>query len=131
MLCAAALGDITWPIVRDSVDAIVPVTEHAILRSMRLLMDKAKLVVEPSGAAALAAVLSEQFQEQFGSLKNVAVVLSGGNVDFDRVQFWQQWGECAGVDAMASGVACGGPDDVAISDTSTFHIPSGEDVVYS
>ena len=95
---AAALGDITWPIVRDKVDAIVPVSEAAILGAMRLLTDKAKLVVEPSGAAALAAVLSEQFREQFGSLQRVAVVLSGGNVDFDRVQFWQQWGGHAGVE---------------------------------
>lgn len=96
--CAAALGDITWPIVRDKVDAIVPVTEQGILTAMQLLVDKAKLVVEPSGAAALAAVLSEQFAEQFGSLKKVAVVISGGNVDLERVQFWQQWGACAGVE---------------------------------
>jgi threonine dehydratase len=91
-LCAAALGDITWPLVRDRVDAIIPVTETEILGAMRLLMDKAKLVVEPSGAASLAAVLSEQFQESFGHLQNVAVVASGGNIDFERVGFWEKWG---------------------------------------
>jgi threonine dehydratase len=94
--CAGALGDITWPIVRDKVDTIITVTEQAILHSMQLLMDKAKLVVEPSGAAALAAVLSDQFRAEYGALKNVAVVVSGGNVDFERVGFWRQWGECTG-----------------------------------
>lgn len=83
-------------------DAVIPVTEEAILQAMRLLMDKAKLVVEPSGAAALAAVLSQQFATEFRSLEKVAVVCSGGNLDFEQVQFWEQWGACAGVDVTTS-----------------------------
>ena len=102
MCSVAALGDLTWPIVRDKVDDILTVTESEIISAMRLLMDQAKLVVEPSGAAPLAAVLSEKFKEDYGNFQNVAVVLSGGNVDFDRVRFWQEWGACAGVGGKCS-----------------------------
>jgi threonine dehydratase len=47
---------------------------------MRLLWERAKLVVEPSGAVSLAAVLSDEFRAQ-DDLAHVGVVLSGGNVD--------------------------------------------------
>ncbi|KAJ9506057.1 hypothetical protein QJQ45_016635, partial [Haematococcus lacustris] len=51
------LGDLTWPIVRDFVDVCVPVSESDIVTAMRLVFERLKLVVEPSGAAGLAAVL--------------------------------------------------------------------------
>jgi threonine dehydratase len=49
---------------------------------MRILWERCKLVVEPSGAVSLAAVLSEQFRSIPG-LPKVGIVLSGGNVDLD------------------------------------------------
>lgn len=49
---------------------------------MRLIWERMKLVVEPSGATPLAAILSDQFKE-LKNIKKIGVVISGGNVDLD------------------------------------------------
>ena len=87
------LGSLTFPIVRDLVDAIIVVSEKEIIDATRLVMERVKVVVEPSGAAALAAVLSPEFakvvDDKEGSstakkkAERVGVVLSGGNVDLE------------------------------------------------
>ena len=79
-----SLGCLTWPVVRDVVERIVVVDDAAIRAAMRLLWERAKLVVEPSGAVSLAAVLSDELRELDG-IDTVAIVLSGGNVDLDRL----------------------------------------------
>lgn len=73
-----SLGDKTWPIIRDHVERIVLVEEEEIKAAMRLLLERMKIVVEPSGAVALAAVLKEKTAL---AGKRVGVILSGGNVD--------------------------------------------------
>jgi threonine dehydratase len=85
-------------VVRDLVDGVMVVEEHQIMGAVRLLFERMKLVVEPSGAAALAAVLSEGFAaaisrslletSQPAKRLNVAVILSGGNVDLEAKGFW-------------------------------------------
>ncbi len=47
-----------------------------------------KLCIEPSAGVGVAVVLSEQFQKQASNLKNVGVILCGGNVDFAAVSSW-------------------------------------------
>ncbi len=79
-----SLGEHTWPIIRDRVSAVVTVDDDEIIRSMRWLWERAKLLVEPSAAVALAAVLSQAF-EQVGSAQKVGIILSGGNVDLDKL----------------------------------------------
>lgn len=79
-----SLGDLTWPLLRDQVEAVVTVGEDEIVAAMRLLWERAKLLVEPSSAVALAAVLTPEFRARPG-LRRVGVVLSGGNVDLDRL----------------------------------------------
>jgi threonine dehydratase/serine racemase len=79
-----SLGALTWPVIRDCVERVVTVDEDEIVRAMRLLWERAKLLVEPSAAVALAAVLSGEFRGLAGA-ERVAVVLSGGNVDLDRL----------------------------------------------
>ena len=81
-----SLGDLTWPVLRDSVEAVIRVKDDEILRAMRLLWERMKLVVEPSGATSLAAALSREFAQLTG-LGRVGVVLSGGNVDLDNLPF--------------------------------------------
>jgi threonine dehydratase len=76
------LGDHTWPVVRDLVDGIYTVEDAEILMAMRLLWERTKLVVEPSGAVPLAVALSEGFREVPG--EHVGIVISGGNVDVGR-----------------------------------------------
>ena len=53
-----SLGDLTWPVLRDQVERVVTVTEEEIVRAMRLAWERAKLLIEPSAAVAVAAVLS-------------------------------------------------------------------------
>lgn len=77
-LRALALGVHTWPVVESLVDEVVTVSDAAILDAMRFLAIRAKQLVEPSGAAALAWALNPA-RPVAG--QNVAVVLSGGNGD--------------------------------------------------
>jgi threonine dehydratase len=79
-LRAPTPGKLTFPIVQKNAEAVVLVTEDEIRTTMRFLMEKLHLVVEPSGAVALASVLFRKLPEGIGS---VGVVISGGNVDFD------------------------------------------------
>jgi threonine dehydratase len=81
------LGDLTWPVLRDLVDGVIRVSEAEIIAAMRLSWERAKLLIEPSSAVAVAAVLSEEFRS-LGGLPRVGVVLSGGNVNLDRLP-WQ------------------------------------------
>ncbi len=78
------LGELTWPIIRDHVEEVITVSDVQIVEAMRLLWERAKLVVEPSAAVSLAVVLSERFRALSG-ISRVAVVLTGGNVDLDRL----------------------------------------------
>jgi threonine dehydratase/serine racemase len=79
-----SLGTLTWPVVRDRVDEIAVVSEEEIVAAMRLTWERAKLLIEPSAAVAVAAVLSEGFRAK-PALARVGVILSGGNVDLDRL----------------------------------------------
>jgi threonine dehydratase/serine racemase len=79
-----SLGALTWPVIRDRVDEIVTVREDEIVAAMRLAWERAKLLIEPSAAVAVAAALSAGFRAMPG-LARVGVLLSGGNVDLDRL----------------------------------------------
>jgi threonine dehydratase/serine racemase len=79
-----SLGDLTWPIVRDHVERIFTVSDEQIVAAMRLVWQRIKLVIEPSAAVPVAAILSDEFRAM-NDLERVGVVLSGGNVDLDRL----------------------------------------------
>jgi threonine dehydratase/serine racemase len=81
-----SLGELTWPVVRDQVERIVTVTDDQIRAAMRLVWERMKLVVEPSGAVGLAAVLTDEFRALAG-VSAVGVVFSGGNVNLDKL-YW-------------------------------------------
>jgi threo-3-hydroxy-L-aspartate ammonia-lyase len=76
----ATPGELTWPIIRAHVAEVVTVTDAQIVDAMRFCFERCKLVVEPSGACALAALLAGRVPCQ--GLR-VGVVLSGGNVGAD------------------------------------------------
>lgn len=80
-----SLGSLTFPLIREHVDQIVTVSEAAIIAAMRFLWERAKLVVEPSGAVSVA-VLWEGKIDLRGL--RVGVILSGGNVDLTHLP-WQ------------------------------------------
>jgi threonine dehydratase/serine racemase len=79
-----SLGQYTWPVVRDLVDQIFTVEDRDIIVAMRLLWQRAKLLIEPSSAVPMAALLSVPFL-QLSGIHRLGVVLSGGNVDLDRL----------------------------------------------
>ncbi|PRW57516.1 serine racemase [Chlorella sorokiniana] len=89
----ARLGSLTWPIVQRLVDDVVTVSEEEVVAAMQLIMERMKVVVEPSGAAGVAAALSSQMRERHPGLGHVGVILCGGNVDFcsRTPDFWQRW----------------------------------------
>jgi threonine dehydratase len=79
-----SLGDLTWPVIRDLVEQVVTVRDEEIVSAMRLSWERAKLLIEPSAAVAVAVVLAEPFRKLPG-LRRVGVVLSGGNVNLDQL----------------------------------------------
>ncbi|XP_019622201.1 PREDICTED: serine racemase-like [Branchiostoma belcheri] len=79
------IGEVTWPYIKDNVDDIFTVSEDEIKNAVRLVWERMKLVVEPSGAVGVAAVLSDSFKARAGGCGNVAVILSGGNVDLQKI----------------------------------------------
>jgi threonine dehydratase len=73
-------GEITFPILQRVVETVVLVSEEEIKATMRFLLARLKLLVEPSGAAAAAAVLHGKLPK---NVRAAGVILSGGNVDFE------------------------------------------------
>ena len=81
-----SLGQLTWPILRDHLEGIITVSDEEVIEAMRLLLKHLGMVVEPSGAASLAAVLRPEFRDLEG-ISRVGLILSGGNVDPGSVSF--------------------------------------------
>jgi threonine dehydratase len=75
------LGERPWEVIRSRVDEIVTVSDAQIVATMELLFERLKVVVEPSGAAALAALRAGAVLAE-GS--RAGVLLSGGNVSLER-----------------------------------------------
>ncbi len=81
-----SMGELTWPLLRDQVECVVTVSDEEIIAAMRLAWERAKLLIEPTSAVAIAALLTPTFRALAG-LKRVGVVLSGGNVTLDHLPF--------------------------------------------
>ncbi|MRI00155.1 pyridoxal-phosphate dependent enzyme [Kriegella sp. EG-1] len=78
------LGAINFPIIKKHVKVITRVSEEEISKAMLLIWERMKIIVEPSSAVALAAVLKSQ-----NKIRNqkVGIIISGGNVDFKNLPF--------------------------------------------
>jgi threonine dehydratase len=79
----ASLGEITFPMVRALVSDMTTVTDPELVAAMRFLWERMKLVVEPTGALGLAALLAGRVAYDEGA--RIGIVLSGGNVDLAMV----------------------------------------------
>lgn len=79
-----SLGDKTFAIIRELVDEIALASEERIIEATWHLIERAKLVVEPSGAVPLAVLLEGTTDVSLRG-KKVGLILSGGNVDLRRV----------------------------------------------
>src|SRR4030095_14630191 len=76
------LSQKTFDIIRENVKEVITVSDEEILSAMRMLWERMKILVEPSGAVPFAAVLKKK--EIFKG-KKVGIIISGGNVDLDKV----------------------------------------------
>ncbi|MBW3577528.1 MAG: threonine/serine dehydratase [Actinobacteria bacterium] len=88
-LRATTPGELTFAVNRERVDRIVTVSDAAILAALTFVLNRLKLLVEPSGVVALAAVLSDAAGVRD---RRVGVILSGGNVGSDDLsQLLRRW----------------------------------------
>ncbi|MEZ5070489.1 MAG: pyridoxal-phosphate dependent enzyme [Bacteroidales bacterium] len=78
------LGDQNFPIIQKFVSRIIRVEESEIAAAMRLVWERMKIIIEPSSAVAVAALLREK--KEFEK-RRIGVILSGGNVDLDDLPF--------------------------------------------
>ncbi|MCC7237218.1 MAG: pyridoxal-phosphate dependent enzyme [Bryobacterales bacterium] len=79
-LRATMPGELTFPVIRDRVEQVVLVTEDEIRETVKYLLARMKMLVEPSGAVAAAAVLHGKLP---AGPRRIGILVSGGNVDLD------------------------------------------------
>jgi threonine dehydratase len=81
----ASLGNLTFPIIQKHVEQIVTVSEAGIVAAMKFVWERAKIIIEPSAAVAVGTLWERKIDL---TDRRVGVILSGGNVDLDRLP-WQ------------------------------------------
>jgi len=79
-----SLGERNFAIIMQNVDDIVTVSEEKIVEAMRMIWERMKIIIEPSSAVPLAAILQGKVDIQY---KKVGIILSGGNLDLGKLPF--------------------------------------------
>jgi threonine dehydratase len=79
-----SLGDRNFSIILKNVDDIVTVSEENIVAAMRMIWERMKIIIEPSSAVPLAAILEKKVDV---SSKKMGIILSGGNLDLGKLPF--------------------------------------------
>lgn len=79
-----SLGSITFEIIHRQVDQIVTVEEEEIISAMRIVWERMKIIIEPSSAVPVAAVLASKLTLPG---RKIGIILSGGNADLDNLPF--------------------------------------------
>jgi threonine dehydratase len=79
-----SLGERNFAIIMHNVDDIVTVSEEKIVEAMRMIWERMKIIIEPSSAVPLAAILEGKVDIQN---KKVGIILSGGNLDLGKLPF--------------------------------------------
>ena len=84
-----SLGDLTLAIIRANVSRMMTAPDTALIRTMRLIWERMKIVVEPTACLPIAALLEEGREGKIDAKgKRVGVIVSGGNVDLTKVGEW-------------------------------------------
>lgn len=87
-----SLGSLTYPIIKKHVDQIVTVYEDAIVKAMKLVWERMKIIIEPSSAVPLAALIHDNPPEGNKALdykgKRIGIIISGGNLDPDNLPWF-------------------------------------------
>ncbi|KAJ3020591.1 UNVERIFIED_CONTAM: hypothetical protein HDU68_010100 [Siphonaria sp. JEL0065] len=82
------IGQPNWDIIKENVEDVFTVTEEEIIQAMKIVWERMKVVIEPSAAVSVAAVLFNKEFRKLKGIKNVGVVFSGGNLDLDKPLPW-------------------------------------------
>ena len=77
-----SLGSLTYPIILSHVDEIVTVSEKSIIQAMRFVWERMKILIEPSSAVPVAALIEKKIDVRN---KRTGIIISGGNVDLDHL----------------------------------------------
>jgi threonine dehydratase len=85
----ATIGAINFELMREHAVTVLPVSDAQTIAAMRLIWERMKIIVEPSSATVLAAVLRHR---QHFSGKRVGLILTGGNVDLDQLPWMKSQG---------------------------------------
>ncbi len=75
-------GALTFPIVQKHVEQMILVSEEEIRSTLKFMLMRMKILVEPSGAVSAAAAM---YRKVPAGLKRIGVILSGGNVDYEQL----------------------------------------------
>ena len=81
-----SLGDKTWNILKDHLEAIYTVTDDEVIKAMKIIWERMKIIIEPSSATPVAVALSNEFKALKG-IENIGIILTGGNVDLSKLPF--------------------------------------------
>ena len=81
-----SLGDKTWNILKDHLEAIYTVTDDEVIKAMKIIWERMKIIIEPSSATPVAVALSDEFKALKG-IENIGIILTGGNVDLSKLPF--------------------------------------------
>ncbi len=79
-----SLGELNFEIIRHNVDEILTASEASIVAAMRMIWERMKIIIEPSSAVPLAAIMENR--EKFAG-QRVGIILSGGNVELTKLPF--------------------------------------------
>ena len=84
-----SLGTLTFEIIHQKIDDIITVSEDSVIRDMRRMWERMKIIIEPSSAVPISALLKEKINLKG---KKTGIILTGGNVDVENLP-WQSIGE--------------------------------------
>ena len=81
-----SMGENTWKILKDHLNAIYTVSDDEVIKGMKLIWERMKIIIEPSCATPVAVVMSPKFK-QLENIEKVGIILTGGNVDLEKLPF--------------------------------------------
>ena len=81
-----SMGENTWNILKDHLEDIITVSDDEVISAMRLVWERMKIIIEPSCATPLAAILTPEFKK-LEKIETIGIILTGGNVDLSKLPF--------------------------------------------
>lgn len=81
-----SMGENTWNILKDHLEDIITVSDDEVISAMRLVWERMKIIIEPSCATPLAAILTPEFKK-LENIETIGIILTGGNVDLSKLPF--------------------------------------------